>query len=368
MLPSGCEPRCRGCSHRELSHAQSLAQKKAFLSRALEPWRDRIAPIQSLGSQSRFGYRSKVSLHAAWTGSRWELGLLRDEEVVAIPDCPVQSPFVNEVARVCAERLPPPEGGLPLRFVSVTGRVVTWVVKRQPPLEERGLARVREVARQLETLGAQAVYLHYHPSAGRKVFHPKNWEPLGEGRQGQFLFRGGAVKHGPRSFQQVLPELYEQAISEAERFLDPSSQDAVLDLYSGLGLTLGAWRARGARAIGVELCGEAAGLAMERMGPESMLRGRIEDRIPQLETWLGSSARRLAFVNPPRSGMGQKIATWLGERARPQRLAYLSCSPGTLSKDLCILDRWGYQVVSLQPFDFFPGTHHVETLATLKLS
>ncbi len=48
--------------------------------------------------------------------------------------------------------------------------------------------------------------------------------------------------------------------------------------------------------------------------------------------------------------------------------AYLSCSPGTLRKDLLTLTQNGYEVTKLIPFDFFPQTIHVECLALLEYS
>jgi hypothetical protein len=51
---------------------------------------------------------------------------------------------------------------------------------------------------------------------------------------------------------------------------------------------------------------------------------------------------------------------------RPQRIAYLTCSAGTLARDLCRLVDAGYAVTAIHPYDFFPLTHHVEALALLE--
>jgi 23S rRNA (uracil1939-C5)-methyltransferase len=71
------------------------------------------------------------------------------------------------------------------------------------------------------------------------------------------------------------------------------------------------------------------------------------------------------FVDPPRKGLDAgSLAAILA--ARPQRLAYLSCDPSTLARDLgrlcadCVYElRW------VQALDLFPNTSHVETLAVL---
>ncbi len=50
------------------------------------------------------------------------------------------------------------------------------------------------------------------------------------------------------------------------------------------------------------------------------------------------------------------------------RIAYLSCSAGTLARDLHLLEIAGYRIDAILPFDFFPQTHHVETLALVGLA
>jgi len=52
-------------------------------------------------------------------------------------------------------------------------------------------------------------------------------------------------------------------------------------------------------------------------------------------------------------------------RAKPQRIAYVSCDPGTLARDVKILTAGGYALEWAQPVDMFPGTHHVETAVLL---
>ena len=57
----------------------------------------------------------------------------------------------------------------------------------------------------------------------------------------------------------------------------------------------------------------------------------------------------------------------LAEVARlgPRAIAYLSCDPDTLARDLAWLAARGYRVGSVRPFDMLPHTTHVEALAIL---
>jgi tRNA/tmRNA/rRNA uracil-C5-methylase (TrmA/RlmC/RlmD family) len=74
-------------------------------------------------------------------------------------------------------------------------------------------------------------------------------------------------------------------------------------------------------------------------------------------------------LDPPRTGLARPVIDLL--RARPagqpglQRIAYVSCDPATLARDLGLLLSGGWRLDSLRAFDAFPMTHHVECLATL---
>jgi len=63
-LPAGCEPECRGCRHRTLSMAASVAQKEGYLQRVLERWRPVLQRVRSPRDDQRYGYRDRVTLNA----------------------------------------------------------------------------------------------------------------------------------------------------------------------------------------------------------------------------------------------------------------------------------------------------------------
>ena len=72
----------------------------------------------------------------------------------------------------------------------------------------------------------------------------------------------------------------------------------------------------------------------------------------------------LVVMDPPRAGVDAGSLKLLAA-LRPRKIHYLSCSPPTLARDLGFLLRQGWHVRSLELFDLFPQTYHIETLAKL---
>ena len=359
-LPAGCEPSCHGCRHRRLAAGDSLAQKSAYLRRVLEPWSDRIAPISGPALAERLGYRDRVTLTARWSsGQGWRFGLMRRDELIAIHDCPVHSERVRALVRALVECLPTADE-VPLAYLHVAGAQATLIVKAH----RVDRAHLLPVESAVAGTGIEGLWLHCHPAAGRRLFARSGWQLL----QGSAESRDPrGFLHGPTAFMQALPALHARAMSEAAAHVAPGPTVAVLDLYCGLGATLKAWTEAGSDALGVELSGEAVSFAARNAPLATVLRGTCVQRLPQVRDWWASrECQRVAYVNPPRSGLEGEVAVALAERLRPNRIAYLSCSAGTLARDLSVFEAAGYGVSNIRPYDFFPNTHHVETLALLE--
>jgi 23S rRNA (uracil1939-C5)-methyltransferase len=72
-------------------------------------------------------------------------------------------------------------------------------------------------------------------------------------------------------------------------------------------------------------------------------------------------------LNPPRKGCAPEVLAEV-VRLGPRAIAYLSCDPDTLGRDLAWLGGRGYRVESVTPYDMLPHTPHVEALAVLRPS
>jgi tRNA/tmRNA/rRNA uracil-C5-methylase (TrmA/RlmC/RlmD family) len=363
FLKPGCTTNCPGCAHKHLTREQSLAQKEKWLKNKLSAWETKFIPIHSVGEKSRWSYRNKICLSTRWKHENWQFGLIKNETIIPIHDCPVHTRQICEAVSLFSSSLPPAPI-FPLAYFVQTGSQITLVVKsKKIPdltwLDDRLITALKQIH-------IKGVWLHLHPCTGKKVFAKNAWHLLyGSERS----FDENQFTYGPKAFQQLIPELYNQTLSSAESFLNPAAEDIVIDLYCGIGTGLARWQKRCANVMGVELDGEAVACARENTVNVEILRGKCRDRIPQLLQWTDSLANtgfRLLYVNPPRTGLEPEILQWIVAGYKPHRMAYLSCSAGTLQKNLVYLENNGYEITGISPYDFFPQTIHVETMVFLE--
>ncbi|MGI5163900.1 class I SAM-dependent RNA methyltransferase [Spirillospora sp. CA-253888] len=190
-------------------------------------------------------------------------------------------------------------------------------------------------------------------------------------------------------FWQVHPgaaQLLADAVVEA---LEPKSGDIALDLYCGVGLfagVLGEKVGRDGLVVGIESDGQAvrdAKFNLRDLPQVAVERGPVEEVIKDLEFGRADSTDRtqakrggghhrgtkvrgadIVVLDPPRAGAGREVVDRIAAVAR-RKIAYVSCDPATLARDLAYFSERGWTLETLRAFDAFPMTQHVECLATL---
>ena len=73
----------------------------------------------------------------------------------------------------------------------------------------------------------------------------------------------------------------------------------------------------------------------------------------------------VVILDPPRKGCDNAMLELLIELS-PKKIAYISCNPATLARDMAYLCENGYGCDTVQPVDLFPNTSHVETVVLLQ--
>ncbi len=192
----------------------------------------------------------------------------------------------------------------------------------------------------------------------------KNFKVLaGEGWIEEILC-GLVFKISPASFFQVNPtqaeNLYQWAIDQASL----TGNERVLDAYCGVGTLSLLFASKVKEVIGIEYIEEAVEDAKKNaerneLSNATFIHGKTEEKISQL------GRMDLVILNPPRKGCDEIVLRTL-IKDKPSKIIYISCDPATLARDLKYLINEGhYQLKKVQPFDMFPQTMHVETVAIL---
>jgi 23S rRNA (uracil1939-C5)-methyltransferase len=363
-LRPGCVEDCPACPHRSWTQEESTLQKHKWVLSSMREFAPYVYPVNSVEGASRWNYRTKVCLAAEHNGQTWNIGVRKRDKVIPIHDCPVHNERINRNINLLSIVLPGPEKN-PLAYFMQSGKQLTLVLKcRELP----GLDWLTDhVKNEFLDNGVEGFWLHLFPSTGKKVTGKGGWylifgEPRSSTDTGLF--------YGPSSFQQVLPVLYNNSLQEASEFLDPGKATMIIDLYSGIGASLKYWISKEAETVGVELGGEAIEYAVVNAPTARLFRGTCAKRIPQINNIAAEAKERrkelLVYANPPRTGLEKEVAEWIAKKLKPGKMSYLSCSAGTLYRDLKLIAEHGYSIEKIIPYDFFPQTRHVEMLALIR--
>jgi 23S rRNA (uracil1939-C5)-methyltransferase len=170
---------------------------------------------------------------------------------------------------------------------------------------------------------------------------------------------GRPVRTGAGAFLQAHREAAVHLHETLLREVGNPADRRFVDAYCGVGTTGRRLSRAGGRVTGIELDPEAVRAAREGAPPGfRVLEGPVEDRLAE------ALPADTVILNPPRAGIDAAVADRLREAPEVRRIAYVSCDPATLARDVRRLGR-EFEVRSIRAFDLFPQTAHVETLLVL---
>lgn len=166
---------------------------------------------------------------------------------------------------------------------------------------------------------------------------------------------GRKIAYDVNSFFQVNQSVFSQALRVIKDFTKNATH--CVDMYSGvgtIGLCLGG-------AVLVE--SDHHNCEMARQNNSDKKCEVIEAPAEKALSYIVSS--HTLIVDPPRAGLHKDVIARILE-VKPPQIAYLSCNPITQARDLALLQDV-YDIQSVEGYNFFPRTPHIESLALLQL-
>lgn len=173
------------------------------------------------------------------------------------------------------------------------------------------------------------------------------------------------------SFFQVNTAQAQNLIEITRSGLDLKPSDTLVDAYAGVGVFAILLSPYVKRAIAIEESASAVQDGKHNAAGANnveFVQLKTEEALADLiSTCSLKSAPEALILDPPRVGCHpDALESLVG--LGPDRVAYVSCDPPSLARDLDILTRGGYVVNDVQPVDMFPQTYHVESVTTLRLA
>ena len=374
--PDRVEPPCPharpgGCGGCDWQHASLAAQRQFKASVISQQLRriaglDREVTVEPLpGDEDGLGWRTRVRF-AVGPGGLAGLRQHRSHQIIDIGTCPIAHPGVNEAA-VTRGRWPGATSVAAVTSPDTDERAVVVTPAGLPrPRGPRGRTGGRPPGR-----GPSAVSRAAWPEQVTGPVLVAGTGGLTALRGGPFLHRAAAGRTWRTSagvFWQVHPAAADVLAGVVSEVLQPQPGDVALDLFCGAGLfagTLAAAVGPSGEVIGIESDRAAVRDARHnlRNTPWARIhRGDVAEVLGQAQ-WDQAS---LVVLDPPRVGVARAA---LDQLLRPgsalRRVAYVSCDPATLARDIAVFAEAGWRLGALRAFDAFPMTHHVECVATL---
>jgi tRNA/tmRNA/rRNA uracil-C5-methylase (TrmA/RlmC/RlmD family) len=337
--------RCGGCDWQHVAVPAQRRLKAAVVEEQLR----RVAGIsrevvveEVPGAPDGLGWRTRVQFSVRRDGA---VGLRRHRSytIEPIDECLIAHPEV-EALGIERKRWPGASG--------VEAIVSAGTGDRLAVLSTRGRARVPRMDAPVRLVSDRN---QEKPPFVREDVAGRLWQVSGSG------------------FWQVHPGAAQTLADAVLDTLEPRRGEIAVDLYCGAGLFAGVLGERvgsDGLVVGIESDAQSvrdARFNLRDMPHVSVERGEVENVLDEIS--FGRGTRRLnradlVVLDPPRAGAGPEVVKRVAELAG-RRIAYVSCDPATLARDLALFSGHGWTLSALRAFDAFPMTQHVELVATL---
>jgi 23S rRNA (uracil1939-C5)-methyltransferase len=384
---------CGGCHYQHSDYTAQLEDKRQILHETILRGAKLNLPHIEVHSGGEYGFRNRTRMKiavresaaqqdapAADAGPEFALGYYRhgSHDLEPVRECPISSPLINRAIGVLWELAAEAASYPSLREVQFFANhddsellVELFIHHATTPVLLKSFAKL--LRERMAEIAGVAVFAS---ASGASASKPAD-EEIEDGNleSSRRLSRAGVpyIDGAASLVYQVGSHGYRVSAGsffQTNRFMAAKlvelvtanrSGRAALDLYAGVGLFTLPMSRHFERITSVEIAQNSYDdLAANAAVPH------IQAVHSTTEDYLNAARGRwdFAIVDPPRAGLGERAAKRLAELGIP-RLAYVSCDPATLARDLVTLLEAGYRVEEAHLVDLFPQTYHMETVLHL---
>ena len=168
------------------------------------------------------------------------------------------------------------------------------------------------------------------------------------------------------SFFQVNPYVTPLLVEHVAELAALTGSEHVIDAYGGAGLFTVALAPHAGRIDLVESARSSVRDAEHTLAQCGIKNCRTHAKSVEQVASIAKGAD-VVICDPPREGMSKRAADALLSM-KADRFIYVSCDPSNLARDSKLLRDAGYALTHIRPFDMFPHTYHVETVALFEKS
>ncbi|MCS6888857.1 MAG: TRAM domain-containing protein [Chloroflexus sp.] len=331
-----------------IAYPAQVCYKTAIVAEQINKFLPSVdVPVQPvIAAPQPWGYRNSARLHA--DGAALGYHAAGAKTVVDLTDDPLLLPALR--AALAGLRQLPFAGlveGVTLRASATYGYAAARL-EPLPTADRRALARLA-AAWMAATPVLAGVTLGDEPLVGTEAIY----DELG----------GVVFRLSLGSFFQVNHAQAERMVEVVRAALAPRG-GRLLDAYSGVGSFALPLAAGYDEVVAVEAYHPAV-----HDGRQSA----VDNHITNVQFIAGVAERvvsqlpgpfHAAILDPPRRGCHPALIEAIIAH-QPERIAYISCHPGLIGRDLAPLLTAGYHLTLVQPIDLFPQTPHIETIVVL---
>lgn len=393
--------KCGGCQLQHLRYGVQLKAKAKAVSDALRKIAGITAEVlPTVKSESQFEYRNKLQMPVGVDKDGYTVfGFYaeRSHRIVPVRRCPIHPKWAEDVVSVFSaysERFgvrgyDERTGAGVLRHIVV--REIDGCFIITAVTATKSLPHAEEL---IEMLSAKfkifSLWHNINAGTGNAVFGSRFRLLCGEGKYAAHEC-GIRFEAGPNTFVQVNRGVCRKIYERTVRFAAESGAAFAIDAYSGGGLLTAMLAKQLGKAYGIESVAEAVRCADELAEPNRLegklfnICGKVEEELPGLLSCV-DAGKGFLVSDPPRKGMDRAAVRAILSSGIPH-VALISCNPSTLARDLGLLtgalteteeglkknpdytpagmDGF-YKILSVQPFDMFPQTRHIEVFVCLE--